>query len=256
MKESIVLKQKTKKGKVIRLKDLKLITKAKDNRGITLIALIITIIILVILAAVSVRSVFQMGIVEYAINGSQEYASKANEENAMFGQIEQLLDESLSNINSISSATTPTTVDVAQAFEDETYTWTDLGNMAKIISGEFGTTTGKVNKTTDSVEITYNGQKVRLTVGDEFALSDGTNDYTVRILGFNTDKLAENGYDIDNYNSSNDYYAGITFGFTVPFAYNRDTWLKAMNSTQQYSGGWEASQMKTDLNGASGVRNS
>ena len=51
------------------------------DQGITLIALIITIIILVILAAVSIRAVYNMGIVGHAINGTQEYAktSKAEE---------------------------------------------------------------------------------------------------------------------------------------------------------------------------------
>lgn len=38
----------------------------KDDKGVTLIALIITIIILVILAAVSISSISKSGVVEYA----------------------------------------------------------------------------------------------------------------------------------------------------------------------------------------------
>ena len=52
-----------------------------NERGITLIALIITVIILVILAAVSIRSVYNMGIVNHAINGTAEYARAAKNEN-------------------------------------------------------------------------------------------------------------------------------------------------------------------------------
>ena len=45
----------------------------KEN-GITLIALIITIVILVILAAVSVKTIYDMGIVEQAVKGTERYA--------------------------------------------------------------------------------------------------------------------------------------------------------------------------------------
>ena len=43
------------------------------EKGITLIALIITIIILVILAAVSIRAAYNMGIVSHAVNGAEGY---------------------------------------------------------------------------------------------------------------------------------------------------------------------------------------
>ena len=66
--------------------------KMKNEKGITLIALIITIVILVILAAVSIRAVTNMGIVGQAVNGTQEYAQKAIEEN-------QMMDETLDTID-------------------------------------------------------------------------------------------------------------------------------------------------------------
>ena len=53
------------------------------ERGITLIALILTIIILVILAAVTINAVTNMGIVGRAVNGAQDYARAAVEENKM-----------------------------------------------------------------------------------------------------------------------------------------------------------------------------
>ena len=75
----------------------------KSDRGITLIALIITIIILVILAAVSIRAVTNMGIVGHAINGTQKYAEGAVAENRMFGDVGSLIDNTVSKIKEIQS---------------------------------------------------------------------------------------------------------------------------------------------------------
>jgi len=82
------------------------------EKGITLIALVITIIILVILAAVSIRAVYNMGIVGHAINGTKQYAERAKEENAMMEQTTQMLEEALLGIRNGESGnggtTTPT----------------------------------------------------------------------------------------------------------------------------------------------------
>lgn len=73
----------------------------KNQTGITLIALIITIIILVILAAVSIRAVYNMGIVGHAINGTQQYAQRAVEENVMFGETTSKIDEAVAKVKEI-----------------------------------------------------------------------------------------------------------------------------------------------------------
>ena len=73
----------------------------KEEQGITLIALIITIIILVILAAVSVRAVYNMGIVDYAINGTQNYAGAAVKENQMLGETGLLIENTITKLNEI-----------------------------------------------------------------------------------------------------------------------------------------------------------
>ena len=64
----------------------------KQEQGITLIALIITIIILVILAAVSIRAVYNMQIVNYAVNGSQDYGKAAKEENKVMQDTKSYLE--------------------------------------------------------------------------------------------------------------------------------------------------------------------
>ena len=72
-----------------------------NEKGITLIYLIITIIILVILAAVSIRAVANMGIVGYAVNGTQDYARQAKAENQMLGETINLINSTLGRINEI-----------------------------------------------------------------------------------------------------------------------------------------------------------
>ena len=69
-----------------------------NEKGITLIALIITIIILVILAAVSVRAVYEMGIAGYAVNGTQDYVRKSVEENQIYIDVESLMKSILNQL--------------------------------------------------------------------------------------------------------------------------------------------------------------
>jgi len=73
----------------------------RRENGITLVALIITIIILVILAAVSIAAVYKMGIVNYAINGTQDYATASKkEENDMDATVTKI-DDTVNHINYI-----------------------------------------------------------------------------------------------------------------------------------------------------------
>jgi len=73
----------------------------RGENGITLVALIITIIILVILAAVSIATIYNMGIVNYAVNGSQNYAQAGVKENEMLDNVTHRLSDLESNLASI-----------------------------------------------------------------------------------------------------------------------------------------------------------
>ena len=77
----------------------------KKESGITLIALIITIIILVILAAVSIRAVTNMKIVDYAMNGSQNYAVAGKAENKMLEDTVSFIDEAVAKVEAASGKT-------------------------------------------------------------------------------------------------------------------------------------------------------
>lgn len=73
----------------------------RGEKGITLVALIITIIILVILAAVSIAAVMNMKIVDYAVNGAQNYAKAGVQENTVIKQATDTLEETIGNITDI-----------------------------------------------------------------------------------------------------------------------------------------------------------
>ena len=70
----------------------------KNEKGITLVALIITIIILVILSAVSIGVIYKSKIVDYAIEGAQKYAAEGINENKVMEGTEQLIESAISTI--------------------------------------------------------------------------------------------------------------------------------------------------------------
>ena len=81
----------------------------KRENGITLIALIITIIILIILAAVSARAVYEMGIVNHAVNGTQKYSEEAVKENKMLDSTVTFIDDAVAKVKEIQDGNTAPT---------------------------------------------------------------------------------------------------------------------------------------------------
>lgn len=73
----------------------------KKESGITLVALIITIIILVILATISILAVYRAKILEYAINGSQDYLHASIKENVIMNGTESVIDSTVDKLQSI-----------------------------------------------------------------------------------------------------------------------------------------------------------
>ena len=82
-------------------------TRLNKESGITLIALIITIIILVILAAVSIRAVTNMKIIDYAVNGSENYVKAGKTENKTLDDTVSLIDEAVQKIDEIENPKPP-----------------------------------------------------------------------------------------------------------------------------------------------------
>jgi len=121
--------------------------------------------------------------------------------------------------------------------------WETLSKIAKEISNNYGTETGKYNHTTETITVAVDNVSYTLNVGDEFELTDTSNNsYTVRILGFNHDKLTSTSA----YGGTNTY-AGISFEFVDLLNVNGST-RASMNSTNTNTGGWGACELRTTLN--------
>ena len=73
--------------------------KLKQQKAITLIALIITVIIMVILAAVSIRALYNNGLIGRAVNGAQDYAKASKDEERMYNSVTDLLADTLARLN-------------------------------------------------------------------------------------------------------------------------------------------------------------
>lgn len=82
----------------------------RTEKGITLVALIITIIILVILAAVSITAVTRLGLIDYATEGAKKYQNAANDENVAMDSYESTLSSIVSTLSA-----TPTEAPTAPA---------------------------------------------------------------------------------------------------------------------------------------------
>ena len=73
--------------------------KTREQKGITLIALIITIVVLIILAVVTIDSIRSTGLIRHTEDSATKYKDKQKEENAILSEYENYINESLSNGN-------------------------------------------------------------------------------------------------------------------------------------------------------------
>jgi len=74
--------------------------KLKQEKGITLVALIITIIVLVILAAVTINAAFNSGIINTAVNGAVNYADAQYREQVTFDDLDKNMQDIVNKIES------------------------------------------------------------------------------------------------------------------------------------------------------------
>ena len=70
----------------------------KAEKGITLVALIITIIVLVILAAVTINAAFNSGIIDTAVNGAVNYADAQKKEQITFEDLDKNIQDIVNKI--------------------------------------------------------------------------------------------------------------------------------------------------------------
>lgn len=72
----------------------------RQQKGITLVALVITIIILLILAGISIATLSNSGLFDRAREAESKYGEEANKENATLRDYEQWMTNYLGNSNS------------------------------------------------------------------------------------------------------------------------------------------------------------
>ncbi|MCI8393566.1 MAG: hypothetical protein HFJ23_07445, partial [Clostridia bacterium] len=89
--------------------------KMRQEKGITLVALIITIIVLVILAAVTINAAFNSGIIDTAVNGAVNYADAQKKEQITFDDLDKNIQDIVNkiedyNIGGNNPGTNPTPV--------------------------------------------------------------------------------------------------------------------------------------------------
>jgi len=74
-----------------------MLQKMSKNKGITLVALILTVILLVILSAVGISVVYNSRIIEFAINGTMKYGQEGINENKVLEGTESLIESAINN---------------------------------------------------------------------------------------------------------------------------------------------------------------
>ena len=81
----------------------------REEKGITLVALIITIIVLIILAAVTIMTLTNDNFIGTAMNGTQNYANAQHYESQEIEKAFQQFSKAVSNIQSIEASWAATT---------------------------------------------------------------------------------------------------------------------------------------------------
>jgi len=84
----------------------------RSEKGITLVALIITIIILVILAAVSITAVTQTGLLDTATEGVGNYANEQKIEDEKMKSYADFANDKVKSIDALLHPTTSTSASV------------------------------------------------------------------------------------------------------------------------------------------------
>ena len=70
----------------------------REEKGITLVALIITIIVLIILAAVTVMSFTDSGLINTVVNGTINYANAQHEEQVVMNELYENLSDKVNAV--------------------------------------------------------------------------------------------------------------------------------------------------------------
>ena len=202
------------------------------EKGITLIALIVTIIILLILAGIVINlTLGDNGLFTMSKQAIKNYTNEYYKELNLVNNINNMIVNEHEK-ETIEVGTTIHTV------KELTYDWTEIENLARIISNNYGTKEGQINNRTEEITIIIDEEIYILGIGDWKTVNyNGTNKRVV-ILGFNHDELSSTSSYKDGRTHK---YAGISFQLEKIEA-------NKMNSEKSNIGGWADSFARERLN--------
>ena len=236
-----------------------LLKNEKKERGITLIALIVTVIILLILAGVTLFYVLgDNGIIKVAQDAKKQTEDAIKNEQQSIGELANQLKEVYGGDNGNNNQggntqnpdpenptpdtpTGPTVGDSSSSDHTATtvnYTWDQINKIAIAVAKA-----SSVTSSTMEVTANIDGTNLKLGVGDIATVQYSGTSVRVRVLGFKHDDLVNTGAYGGNHSK-----ASISFEF---LDFMTGSTYKYMNSSNTNSGGWAATQMRKDLNGYS-----
>ena len=165
----------------------------KKEKGITLVALILTVILLVILSLVGISVVYNSRIIEFAINGTMKYGQEGINENKVLEGTEDLIESVVDNIKDIGKIPTPiitipeangengwhNTEDVTVEIRDreQDIYKSPVKEIVYIIDGEEVKVEGRIA----TVKIETDGKhKIKAYATDGNVKSEETEEYTIK----------------------------------------------------------------------------
>lgn len=222
--------------------------------GLTLVALVVTIVVLLILAGITLVYVFgDNGVFSKAQDAKNRTENAIEDEKEYMNGIGNTIDKHTSGIGSSGTNPSepdtptpegPTISDSSSSSHTATtinYTWEQISKIAEAIAKS-----DSVNNETMEVKAIIDGTECTIGVGDVVTVKYGEEERRVRVLGFKHDDLVITGEETYGEGVIGNK-ASISFEFLDVM-----TGDSPMNSNNTNSGGWEATEMRTFLNGEEG----
>ena len=207
----------------------------KENRGITLVALVVTIVVLLILAGVTISLIMNnSSIIKRAMDARDDTKNAVNKEIADIEDLGSFINGALAVTKKEHTKANLTATEDNGDIKGMNYTWSELYNVSKAIS--------KTTVADDVREITVNlnGKNYTVGIGDEATVYyNGTTEKTVRLIGFNHDTVVDRKYGAEK--------AGMTFEFVDVLGTHNMNGTDIFTSTN--ADGWAATEMREYLNG-------
>ncbi len=206
----------------------------KRQKGITLVALVVTIVVLLILAGITIMyTVGENSIFKKAQEAKDKTNQAIQNEQEYMNQIDNMINE---YTNGIGNGVINTPIDVP--IENIKSDWATIEKIAKEIAKN-----NTITSETEEVKVVIDGKRYTIKLGDIFEVEYNGEVRRVRVLGFKHDDLVDQTV----YGGTHEK-AGISFEF-LDFM-TGDTYI-SMNSNDTNENGWAATQMRKDLNGYS-----